>query len=111
MTKPEFLQELLGIFLRDSRRMVADLRAAHEGGDREAWRQVAHKLRGSCATVGARPMMNLTAEMEGLSDEEAVLRGGALLVRLEEEFAAVREALLSEKRRAGAPFALDDQAE
>jgi signal transduction histidine kinase/CheY-like chemotaxis protein/HPt (histidine-containing phosphotransfer) domain-containing protein len=109
MTKPEFLQELLGIFLHDSRGMMADLRAAYDRGDREAWRQVAHKLRGSCATVGARPMMNLTAEMEELSDEEAVARGGALLSRLEDEFGAVRQALLTEKRRAGAPFALEDE--
>jgi signal transduction histidine kinase/CheY-like chemotaxis protein/HPt (histidine-containing phosphotransfer) domain-containing protein len=108
MTRPEFLQDLLGIFLRDSRRMVADLRAAHEAGDREAWRQVAHKLRGSCATVGARPMMHLTAVMEDLTDEEARDRGEDLVTRLEEEFAAVREALLSEKRRAGAPFALEE---
>jgi signal transduction histidine kinase/ActR/RegA family two-component response regulator/HPt (histidine-containing phosphotransfer) domain-containing protein len=111
MTKPEFLQELLGIFLRDSRGMVADLRAAHERGDREAWRQVAHKLRGSCATIGARPMMKVTVDMEELTDEEAVVRGEALLRRLEDEFAAVREALLSEKRRAGAPFVLEDEAE
>jgi signal transduction histidine kinase/CheY-like chemotaxis protein/HPt (histidine-containing phosphotransfer) domain-containing protein len=111
MTKPEFLQDLLGIFLRDSRRMVADLRAAHERGDREAWRQVAHKLRGSCATIGARPMMRLTADMEDLSDEEAYPRGGVLLGRLEDEFRAVREALLTEKRRAGAPFALEDETE
>jgi len=108
MTKPEFLQELLGIFVQDSRVMLADLRRAHEGGDREEWRRIAHKLRGSCATVGARRMMKLTAEIEELGDEDVSARGGARLIELEEEFAAVLQALLTEKRRAGAPYLLEE---
>ena len=108
MTKPDFLQELLGIFLRDSRRMVADLRAAHETENGEVWRQISHKLRGSCATVGARRMMRLTAEMEELPEAERQRRGGVLLSALEEEFRTVRQTLASEKRRAGAPFVFDD---
>ena len=108
MTKPEFLQELLGIFVQDSRVMLADLRCAHEGGDREEWRRIAHKLRGSCATIGARRMMKLTAEIEELGDDDVSARGGARLLELEEEFAAVLQALLTEKRRAGAPFLLEE---
>jgi len=108
MTKPEFLQELLGIFVQDSRVMLADLRRAHEEGDREEWRRIAHKLRGSCATIGARRMMKLTAEIEELGDDDVSARGGARLIELEGEFAAVREALLTEKRRAGAPFLLEE---
>ena len=110
MTKREFLQELVGIFLRDSRRMMADLRSAYQRADRVEWKQIAHKLRGSCATIGARRMMKLTAEMEELSDEAAATRGGAVLADLEEEFAAVRGALLTEKRRAGAPFVVVEDA-
>ena len=101
MTKREFLQELVGIFLRDSRRMMAELRGAYERGARAECKLIAHKLRGSCATIGARRMMKLTAEMEELGDEAMEARGGAVLADLEEEFAAVRGALLTEKRRAG----------
>ncbi len=108
MTKPEFLQELLGIFVQDSRVMLADLRRAHEAGDRAEWRRIAHKLRGSCATIGARRMMKLTAEIEELGDDDVSARGGARLIELEEEFAAVLQALLTEKRRAGAPFLLEE---
>ena len=110
MTKREFLQELVGIFLRDSRGMMADLRGAYERGARAECRQLAHKLRGSCATIGARRMMKLTAEMEELGDEAMEARGGAVLADLEEEFAAVRGALLTEKRRAGAPFVIVEDA-
>ena len=108
MTKPEFLQELLGIFVQDSRVMMADLRRAHEGDDRKEWRRIAHKLRGSCATIGARRMMKLTAEIEELGDDDVPARGGARLIELEEEFEAVLQALLTEKRRAGAPFLLEE---
>jgi signal transduction histidine kinase/CheY-like chemotaxis protein len=111
MTKREFLQELVGIFLRDSRRMVGDLRKAFERGDAAEWKQIAHKLRGSCATIGARRLMKLTAEMEELDGEAAATRGGAVLADLEEEFAAVRGALLTEKRRAGAPFMVEEEPE
>ncbi|HET6897735.1 MAG TPA: ATP-binding protein, partial [Vicinamibacteria bacterium] len=108
LTKREFLQELVAIFLRDSQRMMSELREAYEGGARAECRQIAHKLRGSCATIGARRMMKLTAELEDLGDEAAAARGGAVLADLEEEFAAVRGALLTEKRRAGAPFVVEE---
>jgi len=108
LTKREFLQELVGIFLRDSASLMAELRTAYEGGARAECQRIAHKLRGSCATIGARRMMKLTAEMEELGDEAAAARGGAVLADLEEEFAAVRGALLTEKRRAGAPFVVED---
>jgi len=53
-------------------------------------------------------MMKLTAEMEELGGEAATTRGEAVLLDLEEEFAAVRGALLTEKRRGGAPFEVDE---
>jgi HPt (histidine-containing phosphotransfer) domain-containing protein len=109
MTKREFLQELVGIFLRDSRRMMRDLREAYARGERVEGKRIAHKLRGSCATIGARRMMKLTAELEELGEEAAAAREDAVLADLEEEFAAVRGALLTEKRRAGAPFVVEEE--
>jgi len=109
MTRPEFLQELLALFLRDSRKMVAQLGEARLREDLPTWRQVAHKLRGSCATVGARAMMQRTAEMEGLGVEDLADRGAALMRALLEEFAAVRQALLTERQLPGAPFVAEDQ--
>ena len=109
MTRPEFLQDLLGLFLRDSRKMVTELAQAKIADDHATWRQVAHKLRGSCATVGARRMMALTAEMEDLTPADppgtrrragerprAGVRGGATGPRDRE--AARRRALLPGRR-------------
>ena len=56
-------------------------------------------------------MMKLTAEMEELRDEaRGHAAAGRVLADLEEEFAAVRGALLTEKRRAGAPFVVVEDA-
>src|SRR5439155_16759741 len=46
MTRPEFVQDLLGLFLRDSRRMLGEMEQARARGDLGAWKQMAHKLRG-----------------------------------------------------------------
>ena len=108
MTRPEFVRELLSLFLRDSRAILAELQRARAKGDLTAWRQMVHKLRGSCATIGARTMVGLTTEMEELDEGGLVARGEELLATLEAEFAAVRKALRSEERRAGAPFVLED---
>ncbi len=110
MTRPDFLQELLALFLRDSRKMLADLGDARVQEDLATWKQVAHKLRGSGATIGARGMMALTAEMETLGQPDLAGRGDAMLRGLLEEFAAVRRALLTERRLPGAPFIQEDQA-
>jgi signal transduction histidine kinase/CheY-like chemotaxis protein len=111
MTRPEFLQDLLGLFLRDSRKMVTELAQARTEENQEQWRHIAHKLRGSCATVGARRMMALTAEMEDLPADLLGVRGEEFLRDLEKEFAAVRKALITEKRRAGAPYFFEEMAD
>jgi CheY-like chemotaxis protein/HPt (histidine-containing phosphotransfer) domain-containing protein len=110
MTRPEFLQDLLGLFLRDSRRMLADLAQARLSGDHVAWRQVAHKLRGSCATVGARGMMAITARMETIEAADLAGSGDSTLRELKAEFEAVRRDLLTARRLGGAPFVLEDRA-
>jgi CheY-like chemotaxis protein/HPt (histidine-containing phosphotransfer) domain-containing protein len=111
MTKPEFLQDLLALFLRDTRQILRDLRDAHRRRDLAAWKHLLHKLRGSCAALGARTMMRLTADMEDLGEEGLTAIGDTLLAALDDEFAVVRHALLTEPRRAGAPYVSEDARE
>jgi len=98
MTPPQFLADLLELFFRDAARAIADLRIALREDDRSSWSQVAHKLRGSCATLGARSMMQICAQMEGLDQEGLMESGESLLAALEGEFARSRD-LLSERHR------------
>ena len=102
MTPPDFLGELLALFFRDTARALTELRIAWREDDVESWRRVAHKLRGACATLGARSMMDLCARMEDL-DRTAMETGGeAMLEDLEREFERARDALLEQQRK-GAP--------
>jgi len=111
MTRPEFLQDLLAVFLRDTRQLLHDLREARGRGDLAAWRHMLHKMRGSCATLGARAMTRLVSDMEELDEAGLAARGDTLLMALEDEFAVVRHALVTEPRRAGAPYLAEDAAE
>jgi signal transduction histidine kinase/CheY-like chemotaxis protein/putative methionine-R-sulfoxide reductase with GAF domain len=53
---PELLTELIGLFGEDAPRAVARIRLAVEGGDAAELTRVAHALKGSSATLGARAM-------------------------------------------------------
>jgi HPt (histidine-containing phosphotransfer) domain-containing protein len=104
VTRPEFMRELIALFLRDTASALVDLQSARLHGDLSSWRRIAHKVRGSCATVGARGMVQLTTHMESLDEDGLASSGERLLDQLEDEFAAVRETFRTERRRAGAPF-------
>jgi hypothetical protein len=56
-------------------------------------------------------MMRLTADMEDLGEEGLTAIGDTLLAALDDEFAVVRHALLTEPRRAGAPYVSEDARE
>jgi signal transduction histidine kinase/HPt (histidine-containing phosphotransfer) domain-containing protein/ActR/RegA family two-component response regulator len=99
---PEFMSELLTLFVRDARAAIADLRRARLDQDVWAWRRVAHKIRGSCATLGAQAMMETTRHMEALDQEGLSSRGEALAVRLAAELEEVERAIRS--GRGGMPL-------
>ncbi len=93
LTPPDFLVDLLGLFFRDAATALTDLRIAWREDDLVSWARVAHKLRGSCATLGARAMMDLCARMEDLDDATMLATGEAMLETLEAEFATARTLL------------------
>jgi signal transduction histidine kinase/HPt (histidine-containing phosphotransfer) domain-containing protein/AmiR/NasT family two-component response regulator len=109
LTPPDFLGDLLALFFRDVAAALTDLRIAWRDDDLASWSRVAHKLRGSCATLGARSMMALCAEMEDLDQAAMMQSGEAMLEALESEFARARELLADHQRKAVAP--LGDRAD
>jgi HPt (histidine-containing phosphotransfer) domain-containing protein len=92
VTQPEFLAELLGVFTRETGTALASLRQAARVGDLPSIHRVAHRLRGSCATLGARRMMGQCDRLETLPPEEIGV-AAALIDEIEREFGAVREEL------------------
>ncbi len=102
MTPPDFLADLLALFFRDAATALTDLRIAWREDDLATWAQIAHKLRGSCATLGARSMMEICAQMEDLDQAAMMQSGERRLEALEVEFARARDLLADHQRKAAA---------
>lgn len=104
LTPPDFLAELLARFVRDAATALTDLRIAWRDDDLATWVHIAHKLRGSCATLGARSMMEICAQMEDLGQEALTRSGEGMLEALEAEFIRSRDLLAECQRKAAAPL-------
>jgi signal transduction histidine kinase/CheY-like chemotaxis protein/HPt (histidine-containing phosphotransfer) domain-containing protein len=103
VTPPGFLADIVTLFYRDAATALTDLRIAWRDDDLVGWRRVAHKLRGGCATLGARSMMELCTTMEEMDHDALVARGEDVLHGLEVAFGATRVALDEAARGKGPP--------
>jgi two-component system sensor histidine kinase/response regulator len=94
---PDFVTELIDLFLDDTTLQLKGLRAAVSRNDWDEIRRLAHLLKGSSGNLGAGPMAKLYEELEEHEDpdKETVLN---LLTRIEIEFKLVREALETERQ-------------
>jgi HPt (histidine-containing phosphotransfer) domain-containing protein len=61
---PEIVEQLVDLFLDSTPPLVEDLRGALAGGDGEAVRRAAHKLKGSCQNIGASRLAGLAGGIE-----------------------------------------------
>ena len=91
--RPEFVSELVDSFLKDARDTFATLDEARGRRDLTPWRRLAHKFRGSCATVGARGLMEITHRMEAVDEAGLLAQGALLMEELQAEFRRVEHAL------------------
>ena len=94
-----FLADLIGQFLREAPGRIERLRRALTDVDAGALRLEAHSLKGCAGTIGANQLASICALLETQSAAGPV-GGGAdqTLLRLDAEFARVREALETELR-------------
>jgi HPt (histidine-containing phosphotransfer) domain-containing protein len=60
----EFVDGLVDTFLAEAPRMLAELRAAAEGANAEAFRRAAHSLKSNASTFGAAPLAAMARELE-----------------------------------------------
>jgi HPt (histidine-containing phosphotransfer) domain-containing protein len=89
---PDLLAELVALFSEDAPRHVARLREAVGRQDPAEVARVAHTLKGSAATLGARLMSATCAELESAS-RAGRTDLGPLMARLEQQTGDVLEAL------------------
>ena len=99
MQKPghaDLVTELIDLFLEETKSQLKGLHKAHVSNDAKEIRRVAHLLKGSSASIGARQMAALYQELEGKDQANRNTEG--LLLRLDQEFELVRSALEVERK-------------
>ncbi len=85
--------KLIGLFLRQVPIEFANVVSALARGDRTQWKDVAHKLKGSCRAVGASRMAECCETLERSPD---VAAAHAAHARLIEEFDRAKTLLEAE---------------
>jgi HPt (histidine-containing phosphotransfer) domain-containing protein len=88
----DLLVELVALFSEDAPRHVASLREAVGGRDTAEVARLAHALKGSAATLGARLMSATCAELEAAS-RSGRTDVGPVMARLEQQTDDVLKAL------------------
>ena len=94
--EPDFVTELIDLFLDDTAVQLESLKGAVSTNDVTEVRRLAHLVKGSSGNIGAVGLAELCQEMENL--EGAVGTRQTLLARLEEEFLQVTEAFNAQRQ-------------
>jgi CheY-like chemotaxis protein len=99
---PDFSLMLIDEFIKEAASQLALLGDARQRQDVRALKAIAHSLKGSSMTMGARRLATLCTQMETRADSHP---GGAvtsvLMTEIDREFVKVREALEAERKGPG----------
>jgi HPt (histidine-containing phosphotransfer) domain-containing protein len=98
MGDDEFAGELVRVFLEDSADQLEKLRVAIERTDCQAAAEVAHRLKGSGANVGAEVLAEACQRLETAARARAVEGLAQRAACVDEEFERARSAFESELR-------------
>ena len=96
---PGLVARLIEVFSHSSAADLAAMKAALGGGDRQALRDAAHHLKGSCANLGAGRLAAFCHQLENAAFDAGEDRQTAVLGRLAEELGTVRAELERERSR------------
>jgi PAS domain S-box-containing protein len=95
----QLLQKLIAIFLRDSPRMIREIRKAVESRDSEAIASASHALKGAAANFGSNSAFDTAKQLEAIGKSGSTIEAPLLFRKLEQELEILRSAL----RRLGQP--------
>jgi HPt (histidine-containing phosphotransfer) domain-containing protein len=90
---PQFLRELIDLFLQDMPARFADLETAIEKNDAALLTRAAHTIKGSCGNFGASDLAAVALTMEHQGKTGAFAEAKASYPLLKAEFARVDAAL------------------
>ena len=96
--EPDFVVELIDLYLNEVPRLFDTIRKAVANKDRSTARRAAHSLRGSSGNLGVLQMATIAGELEHLENDYSNV-APELLRSLEDEFERVKEILNAERQR------------
>jgi len=89
----EFLREIVNIYVEDTPKRLADLKACLASGDVKSFTRAAHTIKGSSANVGAQVLKAIGERMELVSRTEGLGSIAPMIADAEAEFAKVSDEL------------------
>jgi HPt (histidine-containing phosphotransfer) domain-containing protein len=96
--EPDFVVELIALYLDEVPRLFDSLHTAIENNDRATAKRAAHSLRGSSGNLGVLQIAAIAGELEHL-ENPCGTSATTLLQSLETEFRRVKEILSAERQR------------
>jgi len=96
--EPDFVVELIDIYLNEVPRLFDTIRKSIANHDRGTAKRAAHSLRGSSGNLGVLQMATIAGELEHLENNYSTA-AAELLLSLENEFERVKEILNAERQR------------
>ena len=85
----EFLREIVGIYVEDTPKRLAELRGAFAAGDAPALTRAAHTIKGSSSNVGAAALRSAAERLEHMARSEGLGGAAPLVAECEAQFALV----------------------
>jgi HPt (histidine-containing phosphotransfer) domain-containing protein len=86
----EFLREIVGIYVEDTPKRIAEMRASIASANTPALTRAAHTIKGSSANVGAQLVKAVAERIEALSRKEGVGGAAPMVDDCEREFERAR---------------------
>jgi HPt (histidine-containing phosphotransfer) domain-containing protein len=90
---PDFLREMIDLFLEQAPRHLEVIRLALDAGDASAIAKAAHHVKSSAFYLGARRLSELCAQAETLSHAQNAIAVTELVTAIMVEFEMVQRAL------------------
>jgi HPt (histidine-containing phosphotransfer) domain-containing protein len=99
--EPDFVTELIDLFLHDTGSHLGALRAALSDNNVREVRRLAHLMKGSSANIGATRLAELydDLEMKELGLSTRMNDAQSLMLRIEDEFQLVSEAFDAQRKQ------------
>ncbi|HET6223579.1 MAG TPA: Hpt domain-containing protein [Dongiaceae bacterium] len=90
---PSVLERAIGLYLQNAPAALEELRRSIAGGDASAVWKIAHGLKSSSASLGAKQLAQQMSEMESRARQDDLVEAETRLSHIEEEFHKVSTAL------------------